>query len=97
MEGEVEHRFRYVNGLPLNESNPDVLVNFLHYEQKNKKGTKTFTWVTSLEINEANVYDIMRGGRARWKVENETFNTQKTKDTILSTIMGMGTKICQLC
>ena len=26
-----------------------------------------------------NVWDIMRGGRARWKIENETFNTLKNQ------------------
>ena len=26
-----------------------------------------------------NVFDLMRGGRARWKIENETFNTLKNQ------------------
>ena len=26
-----------------------------------------------------NVYEVMRAGRARWKIENETFNTLKNQ------------------
>jgi len=34
-----------------------------------------FSWVTDLRVNKRNVFRLMRGGRARWKIENETFNT----------------------
>jgi hypothetical protein len=75
----VTHRFRYVNHMPINESNQDVRVNFLEYwETKNGK-TRHFTWVTDFVIDTHNAYDLMRGGRARWKIENETFNTLKNQ------------------
>jgi len=32
-----------------------------------------------LVINTGNVYEIMRAGRARWRIENETFNTLKNQ------------------
>jgi hypothetical protein len=35
--------------------------------------------VTDFRVNKANVYKLMRGGRARWKIENETFNTLKNR------------------
>jgi len=38
---------------------------------------KRFTWITGLTITEENAFHPMRGGRARWKIENETFNTLK--------------------
>ena len=38
-----------------------------------------FSWVTDLRVTKANVYKLMRGGRARWKIENETFNTLKNQ------------------
>src|SRR5438552_6878834 len=38
-----------------------------------------FSWVTDLRVNKRNVYALMRGGRARWKIENETFNTLKNQ------------------
>ena len=30
-------------------------------------------------VNKRNVFRLMRGGRARWKIENETFNTLKNQ------------------
>jgi len=44
-------------------------------EIKNKK--IRFCWITDLPLNEDNVSRIAKGGRARWKIENETFNTLK--------------------
>src|SRR4030095_3972046 len=38
-----------------------------------------FSWVTDLRVNKRNVSTLMRGGRARWKIENETFNTLKNQ------------------
>ena len=58
----------------------DYKVNFLSYTQTNAKGKKVkFSWVTSLEITEDNLYKIMRAGRSRWRIENETFNTLKNQ------------------
>jgi len=44
-----------------------------------KIATKPFSWVTDLRVSQRNVYHLMRGGRARWKIENETFNTLKNQ------------------
>lgn len=72
------HQFRYLNDVPLNKSNPDVRVNVLEYMQTNPKGKEIlFSWVTNIRINEDNIFALMKGGRARWKIENETFNTLK--------------------
>ena len=38
-----------------------------------------FSWVTDLRVSKRHVYHLMRGGRARWKIENETFNTLKNQ------------------
>ena len=38
-----------------------------------------FSWITDFVLTPDNVYHIMRGGRARWKIENETFNTLKNQ------------------
>ncbi len=72
------HRFGYTNGLALNSSNSDLRVNMLYYEQVSAKGKQqTFTWVTSIRLTK--VEKVMRMGRARWKIENETFNTLKNQ------------------
>ena len=90
---QTGHFFKFVNQVPLNKSNPDLLVNVLEYSQidKNEKIT-TFSWVTDIEITEENVYSLMRAGRARWKIENETFNTLKNQDYNLGHNYGLGKK-----
>ncbi len=78
-EGGVLHRFRFFNQVPLNASNQELLVNFVEYWEISNKKTQHFSWVTDLTVSEWNVYLVMRGGRARWKIENETFNTLKNQ------------------
>jgi hypothetical protein len=76
----VIHRFCFINDAPLNESNADVRVNFLEYWQiQPGKKTQHFSWITDFTITEKNAYQLMRGGRARWRIENETFNTLKNQ------------------
>jgi len=75
----ITHRFHFVNEVPLNASNPDVLVNFLAYWEITDKGEQYFAWITDFTIEHHNVYTLMRAGRARWKIENETFNTLKNQ------------------
>ncbi|RPJ65199.1 MAG: hypothetical protein EHM20_17875 [Alphaproteobacteria bacterium] len=75
----VDHQFRFMNNVPLNESNQDQLVNFVEYWETTPKKKLYFSWVTNLEVTEENVFNIMRGGRARWRIENETFNTLKNQ------------------
>jgi hypothetical protein len=42
--------------------------------------TSCFEYVTNIEPNRDNVKKIASGGRLRWKIENEGFNTQKCGD-----------------
>jgi len=90
---KVDHAFRFVNGVPLNKSNQDLLVNVLEYWQVDDSGKMTkFSWVTDLTITQDNAYDLMRAGRARWRIENETFNTLKNQDYNLGHNYGLGKK-----
>jgi hypothetical protein len=73
------HRFRFVNDVPLNASNADVRVNFIEYWESSADKVQHFSWVTDFRVSTRNVYHLMRGGRARWKIENETFNTLKNQ------------------
>ena len=75
----VVHRFRFVNDVPLNASNTDVWVNFIEYWEIGPDTVQHFSWVTDVRVNKRNVFRLMRGGRARWKIENETFNTLKNQ------------------
>jgi len=92
-EPEKIHYFRFINQVPLNQSNQDLLVNFLEYWQVDKHGKTTkFSWVTDLPITRKNGVAIMRAGRARWKIENETFNTLKNQGYNLGHNYGLGEK-----
>jgi hypothetical protein len=72
------HQFRFLNGALLNKSNPDVEVNVIEYRHTDHKGKeRTFSWITNIKVLTTNVLKIAKGGRARWKIENETFNTLK--------------------
>jgi len=74
------HRFRYLNGVPLNDANFDLEVNVLDYWEHAPNGSVThFAWVTDLPVEDSNLMTLMRGARARWKIENETFNTLKNQ------------------
>jgi hypothetical protein len=74
------HRFRYLNEAPLNDTHFDLAVNFLEYWEIKPTGkTQHFSWVTDISIATDKLMSLMRGGRARWKIENETFNTLKNE------------------
>ena len=75
------HRYQWINQVPLNGSKDADLVNFFQYQLVAKTGKVTYknSWVTDIEINENNVVTLVKGGRARWKIENETFNTLKNQ------------------
>lgn len=88
----IHHRFRFVNNIALNKSNQDLLVNVLEYWETKGDKTKHFSWVTDFEINLNNAYQIMQAGRARWKVENETFNTLKNQGYNFEHNYGLGKK-----
>lgn len=81
--GKNRYIFRYVNAVPLNATDNAPSINFLECEWIEIKGRREIkgycAWATSHEITDMNVYEIMQGGRARWKVENETFNTLKNQ------------------
>ena len=80
-EKGITREVSWVWGVPLNESNPDLRVNFLEYRELNTEGecTKRFTWVTDLHVTHRNAWLFASGGRARWHIENETFNTLKNQ------------------
>lgn len=78
--GEVHH-FQVAENLLLNGS-ATVRVHFMQYQYTDKKGKKTtFTWVFPLDFSMRTTHFMayMRTARARWKIENETFNTLKNQ------------------
>ena len=77
-EDGILRGYRFINQIPLNKTHKELLVNYLEYWEVDKNGkTKNFSWITDITLSRDNVHHVMRAGRARWKVENETFNTLK--------------------
>lgn len=76
--GKVHGKYKYMLDVPLNES-CKTKVNVLRYEETLGEKTTKWMWVTDLEITKNNAHEIMEGGRSRWKIENETFNTLKNQ------------------
>jgi len=89
----TRYRFRYQNDVSLNESSPDVRVGVIACEEAHRDGSvQRFEWVTDIPVSDDNVYTLMRGGRARWKIENETFNTLKNQGYQCEHNFGHGTE-----
>ena len=77
-EAGTLYQYHFINGVSLNKSNPDVKVNVVEYRETTSTGKElNFSWVTNIYVTPDNVHKIVQGGRARWKIENETFNTLK--------------------
>jgi len=88
-----QHIYEWVNQIPLNGTKDADQVNFFDYQLVNK-GQITYrnSWVTDIFIDENNVAQLVKGGRARWKVENEAFNTLKNQGYHIEHNFGHGQK-----
>lgn len=77
----VEETWSFANGLPLNKEHPDISTNFLRHSIRDiEKGTeKVFEWITNIHLDETTIAKVGCAGRARWKIENEAFNTLKNQ------------------
>jgi len=75
----AHHRFRFVSNMPLTASHAALRVNFIECWETINSKVQHFSWVTDLRVNKGTVYRLMQGARARWRIENETFNTLKNQ------------------
>ncbi|MFH1136855.1 MAG: hypothetical protein V1816_12325 [Pseudomonadota bacterium] len=71
------HRYEWAAQVPLNAQSKSDHVNFLEYSMSSEDGriTDHNGWVGNIAVVEANVAEMVKCGRARWKIENEGFNT----------------------
>jgi hypothetical protein len=89
----VQTHYEWAKNLPLNDSHSDIAVNVVEFKEIGKRGDKKyFCWLTDLDINEMTVEKFVKGGRARWRVENETFNTLKNQGYQFEHNFGHGNK-----
>ena len=67
-------------------------VNFIEFHMFDRSGKRTrhFSWVTDLPIGRHSVEQLVRAARARWKIENENFNTLKNHGYHLEHNFGHG-------
>ncbi len=65
--------------MPLNASHADLRVNCLECWEWDGHQVQHFSRVTDLRVTKGTVFQLMRGRRARWRIENETFNTLKNQ------------------
>ncbi len=75
------HKYEWINGLRLNGDTSAPVINFLEYSiiKDQDKISYTNSWVTDIEVNADNVKKLVKAGRAKWKIENENFNTLKNQ------------------
>jgi hypothetical protein len=91
-KGVITH-YRWLENASLNESHPDILVNMLELWEINPNGTiREFAWITDQTVNKDTASILASGGRARWHIENETFNTLKNQGYQYDHNFGHGTK-----
>jgi hypothetical protein len=85
-------RYRFVNQVPVRDGDHALEVNWCELSTTRDDGKVTYhnAFATNHPISAANVAEIVRAGRARWKVENENNNTLKTKGYNLSHNFGHG-------
>lgn len=87
------HLYEWANDIPLNGSKDADNVNYFEYSIfKDDKISYHNSWVTDITITKGNIVELVKGGRARWKIENEAFNTLKNQGYHLEHNFGHGDK-----
>ena len=88
------HDYMIATDIPLNSLENTANVHYFYMQVENKKCKKLYanSFVTSLTLNAHNIHQIATLGRNRWKIENEAFNTLKTKGYHLKHNFGHGKK-----
>ena len=84
--------YRWLSGVPLRGTADAIMVNWFSIEIRNAAGKRTYynSFVTDLAVTADNVAELAACGRARWKIENETFNVLKTNGYNLEHNYGHG-------
>ena len=71
--------YRWLSDVPLRDTEDALKVNWFSVEMLNDRGKRTYhnSFVTDLPVTAGTVAELAACGRARWKIENETFNVLK--------------------
>ncbi len=90
--GEIV-QYRFLNDVPLRSGEDALRVNWCEIQITHEDTGEIIyrnTFITDLLITRKNVQEIVKCGRARWKVENENYNVLKTKGYHLEHNFGHG-------
>ena len=97
---ELVYRYRYTNKIPLKDGDDSLQVNWGEVTIINKK-TQEITYknsfITNHQINDRNIEKIVKAGRSRWKIENESNNILKNHGYNLEHNFGHGqNNLCEI-
>ena len=86
------YRYRWLPDVPLRNGSDALMVNWFEIEIINARGETTYrnSFVTNLPVGPDTIVELAACGRARWKIENETFNVLKNKGYNLEHSFGHG-------
>ena len=87
------YRYRYVNAMPLRDTQPALLVNWCELTLvRESEGIVLYSnaFVTNHNLTPETVPHVVSAGRSRWKTENENHNVLKTKGYHLEHNFGHG-------
>jgi hypothetical protein len=84
--------YRWLSGVPMRATDDALIVNWFSIEILNGKGKRTYynSFITDLPVTTGTVAELAACGRARWKIENETFNVLKSNGYNLEHNFGHG-------
>lgn len=89
---KLTYRYRWFTAAPLRESKDAIRVNWIGVtiSDAQRKVTYDGAFITSLAVSRENVGEIAACARARWKIENESFNILKNNGYHLEHNFGHG-------
>jgi hypothetical protein len=90
----LNYHYRWIEAVPLRDGKDALTVNWLGVTITDETGKATYdgAFVTSLPLTADNVVEVAACARARWKIENESFNVLKNNGYNLAHNFGHGKK-----
>lgn len=87
-----EYHYSWLCSLPIRDGAEAMLVNWIDVNIINPKGKATYhaSFITNLIPDKENISELIACARARWKIENETFNVLKNNGYHLEHNFGHG-------
>ena len=88
-----QRTYRFTNRVPLRAGVDALLVNWCEvsiYQERTGELLYHNSFATNFALSAANVAEVVRSGRARWKTENENHNTLKNRGYHLAHNFGHG-------